>query len=307
MNEPPLISIIITTYNALDYLKLCVESLKIASTRKNQIVIYADGSSVATKEYLESLRGCDFIKTRYESENVGIERATNRAAGLADGKYLYFINDDMVFAPGFDDALLRHLQPGRVLTGTMIEPEKPGFKVGSVHLKRDFGMRHTDFDMQRFFSEAPALAEERTEPGIGSPWLMERELYFRIGAIDERFSGPVHDPDLFYRIALTGAEMLRVRSSLCYHFSGKSLRFDGEGFQVSERWLVGEMKGKIAFMQKWGEKPRMLPNGLPQPGHQAPDQKWPLFLRLKIALYAARIRWRTRRKLKKLKRRSVTS
>lgn len=290
-----MISVLITTYNALDYLRICVESLQRFSSEEIQIVIYADGSGAATAEYLKGLP--PEVLWRHEAQNVGISKALNRIADMASGDWLYFVNDDMAFAPGWDSALLKHARASRVLTGTVVEPSQPNVGVASCHIERDFGLTAQDFDLDAWAREAEALKEDRCEPGINYPFLIEKSLFHRIGGIDERFSGPVHDPDLFYRIALAGAEMLRVRDSLCYHFSGRTLRFADGRARVSEQWITAETEGKIAFLQKWGEKQRYSFGGVPRPGHGSPDRKWPLWTQLKLSLLARRYRARAARKL----------
>lgn len=300
MSAAPRLSIVITTHKALDYLKLCVQSILDDGEAGTEIVIYADGSGPETREYLESLAReleAERLVYRYEAQNVGISRATNRAAELAHGEWLYFVNDDMVFAPGFDTALLKHAKAGRVLTGTVVEPERPNLGVAAVHIKRDFGLYHTDFDPNTWREAAPQLAEDRLEPGINYPFCIERSFWKQLGGVDERFEGPLHDPDLFYRIALAGGEMLRVRDSLCYHFSGRSLRFEGEKPKVSKRWVEQETAGKLAFLEKWGERPQYRFGGVPQPGVQQPDQKWGLGTKLRIAVKAAGYRNKARKQM----------
>jgi len=290
-----MISVLITTYNALDYLRICVESLRRFSREEIQIVVYADGSAPATLEYLQALPA--EVLWRHEADNVGISRALNRIADMATGDWMYFVNDDMAFASGWDSALLKHMTPNRVLTGTVVEPAQPNVGVASCHIERDFGLTAEAFNLEAWASEAEKLKEDRCEPGINYPFLIEAELFRRIGGIDERFSGPVHDPDLFYRIALAGAEMLRVRDSLCYHFSGRTLRFADGRARVSEQWIKGETEGKIAFLQKWGEKQRYSFGGVPYPGHGEPDRRWSLPKRVKLSLLARRYRRRAARQL----------
>ncbi|HEX8552716.1 MAG TPA: glycosyltransferase [Abditibacteriaceae bacterium] len=293
-----MISVLITTYNALDYLQLCVESLQRFSTCAPEIVIYADGSRSETHDYLKTLP--PEIKWRYEAENVGISRALNRVAEMASGDWLYFVNDDMAFAPGWDEALERHAIHNRVLTGTVVEPPQPNVGIASCHIARDFGLTVEDFNLDEWAREAEKLKESRVEPGINYPFLIEAELFRKIGGIDERFSGPVHDPDVFYRIALAGGEMLRARDSLCYHFSGRTLRFADGKERVSRRWIEDETAGKIAFLDKWGEKQRYSFGGVPHPPRHAPDGKWSPLTRLKLELLKRRYRARAARRLKEM-------
>lgn len=287
----PGLSVVITTHKSLDYLKHCIDSILAGATTGPEIVVYADGSGPETHDYLQQV--CQNLRLRGrtgqlvfqgEYENVGISAATNRAAALASREWLYFINDDMAFAPGFDQALLKHAAPRRVLTGTVVEPERPNVGVADVHIRKNFGLWAKDFNLEVFSAAARDLAEDRTEPGINYPFCVQRSVFQEVGGVDERFAGPLHDPDLFYRFALAGCEMLRVRDSLCYHFSGRSLRFEGEKPTVSPRWIEQETAGKLMFLEKWGEKPRYSFGAVPRPGVTQPDQKWGPLRRLRINL-----------------------
>ena len=303
----PRLSVVITTHKALDYLRLCVESVFANARQPVEIVIYADGSPDDTRLFLEALAARPevdqyrfWLRYRYERENVGITRATNRAAELATAPWLYFVNDDMVFAPEFDIALLREAAPGRVLTGTMVEPVRENMGVDRHHIKANFGLRAEEFDWRRWQTEAPSLAGPEVQPGLCYPFCVERELFFRVGAIDERFQGASHDPDLFYRFILAGAEAVRVRSSLCYHFSGRSLRFEGDRPVISPRWIEQEFQGRVMFLRKWGEDARLGPGGVPQPGTKVPDAGLTWAKRLAVELHCRRLRRRMERRLKRL-------
>jgi len=303
----PRLSVVITTHKALDYLRICVESVLANARLPVEIVIYADGSPDGTRRYLEELavrpeldREHFWLRSRYESQNVGITRATNRAAELATAPWLYFVNDDMVFAPEFDAALLREAAPGRVLTGTMVEPIRENMGVDRHHIKANFGLRADEFDWERWQKESPGLASPEVQPGLCYPFCVERELFFRVGAIDERFDGASHDPDLFYRFILAGAEAVRVRGSLCYHFSGRSLRFEGDRPVVSPRWIEQEFQGRVMFLRKWGEDARLGPGGVPQPGAKAPDGKLGWTKRLTVEFHCRRLRRKKERRLKRL-------
>ena len=47
-------SIIIPTYNNINYLKICIESIKKNSNFANQVIVHVNEGKDGTKDYLES-------------------------------------------------------------------------------------------------------------------------------------------------------------------------------------------------------------------------------------------------------------
>ena len=104
MNLPtqivPSVSVIIPVYNCAPYLRQCLDSVAAQTERSWEIIAVDDGStddSVAIlREYEEKLDG----KMRVvEQENAGPARARNRAIGMAQGKYLAFLDADDFLDP----------------------------------------------------------------------------------------------------------------------------------------------------------------------------------------------------------------
>lgn len=244
-------SIIIPTYNTLPYLKLCLKSFQEHSAYSHQIIVCADGCSDGTNEFLETYPGIDKVVL---DKNQGICSATNRAAKLAGREYLFLANDDIVAAPGWDEPLMSQTGSGRVLSGVQIEPG--WVPVAPCHIRQDFGRTFGQFrelEFLKFAAVENALKQGLSEPGVNYPFLIHRELWEKLGGLDERFNpGPGSDPDLFYRLSLEGVEFMRVRSSLFYHFGGRASRFAGESASQAGSWKRAAVHSRKVFAQKWG-------------------------------------------------------
>ncbi|MBI4726215.1 glycosyltransferase [candidate division TA06 bacterium] len=244
-------SIIIPTCNTLPYLKLCLKSFKDHSAYSHQIIVCADGCRDGTNEFLRTYPGIDAVIL---DKNQGICSATNQAARLANREYLFLANDDLVAAPGWDQALMSLATSDRILSGVQIEPE--WVPVAPCHLKQDFGRVFDEFREPEFLKYAAEESRQKqgvAEAGVNYPFLVHRELWNRLEGLDERFNpGPGSDPDLFYRLALGGAEFLRIRSCLFYHFGGRASRFAGESGRQSNSWKQAAARSRDVFSQKWG-------------------------------------------------------
>ena len=96
--QNPYFSIITPTYNCLDYLKRCINSIENQKYRKFEHVIVDDGSSNETKNYLlKNKKSYQKIIFLSHSGLPGIGR--NIGIKKASGKYLCFLDSDDTFSP----------------------------------------------------------------------------------------------------------------------------------------------------------------------------------------------------------------
>lgn len=278
------ISLILTTYKATEHLICCVRSIVKARSPNEliEVVIYGDGGGEASRAAIESClkvlseNGIHCI-ARFESTNIGICGALNRACEMATGEWLFVLNDDMVLPEFWFQKIGVHLLSNRVLSLTAIEPELPGRTVASCFVKENLGLDPINFDLANLNSFQNRLEVLGLEPGVNYPFFVERKVFFEIGAIDESFSGPYHDPDLYVRFKIHGLEMLRFMGCAVYHFSGVSLRF-AESDPVSllkmvrktSNWIAKENAARLTFIRKWGVKPKAKFGHVPRVSVRAP-------------------------------------
>ena len=91
-------SIIIPTFNNLDYLKLCLKSIKKNSSFDHEIIIHINEGIDGTKSYLKKTNH----KFTYSAKNEGVCVAFNEAVRKATKKYIVLAHDDMYFCPNWD-------------------------------------------------------------------------------------------------------------------------------------------------------------------------------------------------------------
>ena len=88
-------SIIIPTFNNLDYLKNCLKSLKKNSKFKHQIIPHVNIGKDGTKDFLSSEK-FEYTFTDY---NAGICEGANLASKKAKFDYILYSHDDFYFCP----------------------------------------------------------------------------------------------------------------------------------------------------------------------------------------------------------------
>jgi len=115
-----MISIIICFYERLEYLRCCLDSLKICFKDFDEVIITDDGSSEATVSRLKKMiTNYDFLINYFWQPKKGFRAATARNNGIrhARGDYLIFFDCDFLLLPNTIKHHLKAAKPGRFVVG----------------------------------------------------------------------------------------------------------------------------------------------------------------------------------------------
>jgi len=98
--DNPLVSVLMTAYNREDYIAQAIESALASTYTQFELIIVDDVSEDRTVEIAERYRQKDKrIQIHRNEKNIGDYPNRNRAAGLAKGKYIkYLDSDDILYA-----------------------------------------------------------------------------------------------------------------------------------------------------------------------------------------------------------------
>src|SRR5882672_11542755 len=98
MNNSPLVSVIMTVYNTEKYLTEAVNSILNQSLKDFEFIIIDDGSTDGSAQLLDSFLD-PRIRIFKSSENLGLIVQSNKALGLARGKYIARMDSDDISLP----------------------------------------------------------------------------------------------------------------------------------------------------------------------------------------------------------------
>lgn len=232
-------SILIPTWNNLEYLKLCIGSIRKNSTYHHQVIVHVNEGTDGTPEWIRAQGDIDYS---FSEKNAGVCYALNNCRSLLATDYIVYLNDDMYVCPGWDRALWEEIEkaghPYFFLSATAIEPVASSNCV----IEKDFG---TDI---RSFREPELLAGFASLPGKdwqGATWppnIVHRDLWDLVGGYSAEFSpGMYSDPDFSMKLWRAGVRLFKgISASRAYHFGSKSTR------------RVKKNKGYYTFISKWG-------------------------------------------------------
>tara|TARA_B100000780_G_scaffold272765_1_gene235415 strand:+ start:80 stop:934 length:855 start_codon:yes stop_codon:yes gene_type:complete len=229
-------SIIIPTFNNLEYLKLCIHSIKKNSKFKDhEIIFYINEGKDGTLDFLKN----NNYKYIHSQINKGVCVAFNRAVEIATNDYVVLGHDDMYFCPGWDaifyNELIKLNNDDFFLSGTMVQPF-------ASYINLDCGKTYSNFNEEKLLKELPKIKFDDFQGTHWQPSLIHIKTWHRVGGFSEEFSpGLGSDPDFNMKLWNIGVRLFKGLSECrVYHFSSISLR--------KKAWN----NGAKTFLLKWG-------------------------------------------------------
>jgi GT2 family glycosyltransferase/SAM-dependent methyltransferase len=229
-NQPD-VSIIIPAYNNLKYTLECL--LSVCTHTGNDIryeVIVADDAS--TDDTRRVLTAVPHLRLMSNDSNLGFVRNCNRAAGLANGRYLLFLNNDTQVTRAWLEPMLRVFQDERDVgaVGPMMVFPDGRLQEAGARLRRD-----GTAEMIGLF-DSPANARFRYRRDVeycsGACLLLETGVFRELGGFDERYA-PAYceDSDLCLRLRKSGRRVVYCPDSVIVHHLSITTSLLGSAFK----------------------------------------------------------------------------
>lgn len=224
--EPVEKDILIVVHNQLEYLKICVESIR-EHTQNYHIFVWDNGSDRDVQNWLAEQE--DIVTVRHE-ENLGFIVPNNELIKLGSSPYVILLNSDTMVLPDWDKALIAHLQQKDNLA-------QVGFMGGILD----------DDGKGKWFQFG-------TEIDYVAGWCfaISRETYNRFGLFDQENLEFAYgeDADFSMRLQENGKSIMSLHLGLVHHFQNKTIlqvrhkRDCRKTFEQNHRFIK----------QKWGNR-----------------------------------------------------
>ncbi len=238
-----LTSIIIPTFNQWEYTRQALDSIRAFTSTPYELIVVDNGS---TDDTVSSLRLMEDVVLIENDRNRGFPAACNQGLAAAHGDRLLLLNNDVVVSRGWLDNMLDCLHAD-ALHGA----------VGPVsNAASGAQMRPQPYQTMEEYREFAAAYGRTVAPPylyclrlVGFCLLIRREVYEKIGPLDERFGkGTFEDDDYSLRIRRAGYKLAIAAGTYVHHFGSMTNRLNPEYHQL----LVDNQQ---KFMDKWGVNP----------------------------------------------------
>ena len=235
-------SILIPSLNNLEYLRLCIHSIRKNSKYKHEIIIHVSEDKDNTTGYLNN-ENIKYTQTRY---NAGICEGVNKASTLSTSDYILYAHDDFYFCPGWDESLLSEVKKiphnNFYLSGIMMN---------NGPLKFDCGNSLKDFNEKKLLENFEKYNHYDFQGSTWAPHLIHKDLWEKVGGLSEEyFPGTGSDPDLNMKLWKEGVRIFKgINNFKVYHFGSIVTRRYKDHPTIKTE--SGSRGGKI-FLLKWG-------------------------------------------------------
>lgn len=247
MRESPNASLILRTWNGLDYIKLAYQSILENTTDVDyELIIVDDNSNQKTQEYLLSIKPDTLI---LNNKKRGAPGTTDQGVSLARGKYIAVLDSDIIVSSQWLSKLIEELEAhsGQLISASryknLAHPDsKEALKLSWSKTKEQWGGQKNPSELFALFSNgrnvnefAHAVMSIANLPTtqlvcppdcVGSSCIVfDKDFVNNIGGVVDYdyfpYSGD--DVDLCWRIGSAGGKVLRSGSVYVHHFEHGSI------------------------------------------------------------------------------------
>ena len=241
--DQPLVSFIIPVFNCLSLTRDCLRSLE--QTMPSfawEAIIVDDCSTDGTAEFLGRLSAPYRILRNKTKQSYSA--SNNRAAAIARGEFLCFLNNDTILTPGWLEPMLavfqKHSNAG-VIGNVQRNPrtgryDHMGVVFSPVGLHKSFGKYY-------FFKPFAGCVEWRAV--TAACCLVRQSVFQQVDGFDESFVHGCEDIDLCLRLGEKGFKHYVAADSVIYHYVSSS-----EGRRDFEQ------RNKQRFLERWAKSVR---------------------------------------------------
>jgi GT2 family glycosyltransferase len=211
-----LASVIITTYNRRDALRLTLNALGAQTVPgdRYEVMVVDDGSTDDTSTALAELSlPCDLRAFR-QSKNCGISAGRNLAIRNARGRFLIFVSDDLIVPENFIATHVSTLErfPGCWVVGGIKQLDS----ISQSPFGRYLDELESGWEQARKSAPVAANIWEMSWPTARNLSLPRRDLD-RTGLFDEQFRMSCEDQDLAHKARAAGIRFLYNAEITCLH------------------------------------------------------------------------------------------
>jgi O-antigen biosynthesis protein len=246
------VSIVIPVFNKWIYTYNCLHSLWLNRDSTSMEIIVVDNcSSDETSSLAENFEN---VKVLRNDENLGFVKACNLGAQAASGKYLLFLNNDLLVTDGLLIAMLDLANNDNtvgMIGAKLIYPNGALQEAGgivwndAVNIAWNYGRLNSPGRWEYNYVKEVDYCS-------GACLMIRTRLFFDVGLFDERYT-PAYfeDTDLAFKVREAGYKVMYQPAAIAIHFEGVTAGTDlSSGFKrfqdVNRSKFYGKWKSVLA-------------------------------------------------------------
>ncbi|MBZ0182679.1 MAG: TDP-N-acetylfucosamine:lipid II N-acetylfucosaminyltransferase [Melioribacteraceae bacterium] len=243
------VSIILVTYNQIEYTLKCIESIERFTTIDYEIILIDNDSKDNTTSVLKNKKKITLIQNK---ENLGFPKAVNIGINAASSNNILILNNDTIVSENWLSRMIEVAESdpqigivgpvSNMVSGIQLDKNA---KYNSIKEMHKYAAKIA-IENKGKIQEFPRVAFLCT--------LIKKEVIDKIGGLDERFSpGNFEDDDFCLRAQIAGYKTVIAKDVFIHHYGSKSFTADGLD-KYKERLEIN----KQIFVNKWGADPEEI-------------------------------------------------
>jgi GT2 family glycosyltransferase len=270
-------SIVMLSWNAAEFTKLAVESIRAVTRYPHEIIVVDNGSDAPTLDVLRSLAAEHGVRVVYNGRNLGFGGGMNVGMAHARGDVVVILNNDVIVTEGWLEDMVGALESRRTVGCTAPRSNQVASEqILAVPYTDDVAMHGYAAERRRALRGRGYVAHRV----VGFCLCLDRAVIDEIGGFDPRYGlGNFEDDDLAVRIRAAGWGIFVCDDVFIHHFGSVSFKANALDHRahMERNWQ--------AFCAKWGlpDAPMATPydaRSLARPGFDHNAHFVPLPLRL---------------------------
>ena len=241
------VSIILVTYNNLDFTRACLQSMEKYNNYENCEIIVVDNlSQDGTREYLSGYeKNHNNFKAILHDCNSGFAAGNNIGIKEAKGEFVILLNNDTVVTPNWIQNLIKHFTTDDTIG--MIGP-----RTNNIGNESRLEIHYSD--MNQMIEKSYDIYYSNVSKQYNIPILaffcvaIKRDVIEKIGLLDEVFGiGMFEDDDYCMRVKKDGYKLICADDVFIHHHLGAS-------FDKNPEWKEQLFqKNKAIYESRWGK------------------------------------------------------
>jgi GT2 family glycosyltransferase/glycosyltransferase involved in cell wall biosynthesis/SAM-dependent methyltransferase len=243
----PKVSVIVLTFNQLEFTQRCLASLERFTQYPNwELIIVDNASTDGTPKFLEDFaKDRPYVRLTLNRTNVGFAAGNNQGARSADGEFLVFLNNDTYVTAGWLGDMLVHF--GAEPNLGLLNPV-----TNNIGNEAKIDLAYTTMAEMAIAAKAYTLKHAKVRLALtGAAFfcvMLRRRVWEDIGELDEKYGmGFFEDDDYSMRARKKGYSLACADDVFVHHHLSASFNklADERRKELFER-------NKRYFESKWG-------------------------------------------------------
>ena len=253
----PEVSVIIVSWNTLDLVLDCIESIHRETVSDHEIILIDNASADGTAEIIAQRH--PEVRLIANQDNRGFAAANNQGIEIAQGRLVLLLNPDTVILEGAIDRSIEKIDSddGIGVLGCQVWETPDRIQLTSFRFEGVATVLESSLGLTRLVNRLPWFetayyvnwdrrSDRDVEVVSGMFMLVPRDVIDRTGSLDERFFIYAEEADLCWRVRQIGLKNHFWCGARIMHLDGGSKSTE----QIRPRMHVQMLKSKLQFIRK---------------------------------------------------------